>query len=245
MEELPLGCRYLEGEVKVVEEEVEGDRQVPGDERTALILRDIANTVCPHTRLTVDFPSAHSSGWMPLLDLQVKMSEDKTVDWKLFKKSLASPFFVLNRSAVASKVKGTMLIQEGIRRLRNTRPRLVERYRKELLEDMAEMMLRSGYPEQYRAGVLQAVITGYERQVEASERGEKPLYRPREWMEEERRKRKRLKRAAWFRPADTVLFLPVTPGSHLANTARSVVEEEGKRLGIKVRVVERAGTSLK
>ena len=42
-----------------------------------------------------------------------------------------------------------------------------------------------------------------------------------------------------------MLFLPVTPGSLLANTARKVVEEEGRRLGVNVKVVERAGTSLR
>ena len=83
------------------------------------------------------------------------------------------------------------------------------------------------------------------RQVEASERGERPLYRPREWREEERRRKKYLKKAAWFRPADMVLFVPVTPDSQLASAARKVVEEEGRRLGVKVRLVERAGTTLR
>ena len=85
-----------------------------------------------------------------------------------------------------------MLAQEGIRRLRNTRPTLVEEELVGLMEDFAEMMLQSGYPEHYRAGLLQAAITGYRRQVQASERGEKPLYRPREWMVKERKKRRHL-----------------------------------------------------
>ena len=104
---------------------------------------------------------------------------------------LYSKVFVLNRSAVSGRVKRTMLAQEGIRRLRNTRPDLVEGLKVELMEDFSEMMMISGYPEHYRASVLQAVLTGYRRQVEAAQRGEKPLYRPRQWKEEERKEPER------------------------------------------------------
>ena len=132
-----------------------------------------------------------------------------------------------------------MLAQEGIRRLRNTRPDLVEDLKVELMEDFAEMMMRSGYPEHMRASVIQAVLVGYGRQVEAADRGEKPLYRPRQWKEDERRRARR------FRPADAVLILPATLDSLLADKAREVVNQEGKRLGLNVKVVERAGFSLK
>jgi hypothetical protein len=208
-------------------------------------MKEVANSVCPFTRVTVDYPSAHSSGFMPLLDIQVKVLEDKTVDWVFFKKKVTSQFCILNRSAVPGKIKRVALVQEGLRRLRNTRPDLVEERKAGLMEDLAETMLISGYPEEYRAGVLKAAVTGYQRQVEADRSGEKPLYRPREWQEAERRRRKGLRRPAWYRPADTVLFLPATPNSELAEMARKVVEEEGSRLGITIKVIETAGVSLR
>ena len=66
-----------------------------------------------------------------------------------------------------------------------------------------------------------------------------PLYRPRSWNKEERKNKKRLKKSSWYRPV--VLFVPATPEAELANQAREVVEGEGKRLDIKVKVVERGG----
>ena len=63
--------------------------------------------------------------------------------------------------------------------------------------------------------------------------------------EGERRRRKQIKKSAWFRPSDSVLFCPATPNSELATRQRKVVEEEGRRLGVKVRVVERAGMSMR
>ena len=67
--ELEPCCRHIEegGEVKVVEEEVEGDRRVPGEMRTALVLGAIANSIFDYIKFTVDTPSNYASGWMPLL----------------------------------------------------------------------------------------------------------------------------------------------------------------------------------
>ena len=50
---------------------------------------------------------------------------------------------------------------------------------------------------------------------------------------------------AWFRPADTVLRVPCTPGAALATSVRQVVEEEASRLGLKVKVQEGAGVALR
>ena len=115
---LPLGSRLVEGDIRVVEEEKETDREVPGDQRTATLIVEIANSVCPYTKLTVDYPSAHQTMWMPLLDIQVRVAEDKTIDWKFYRKPLSIPYFILNRSAVSSKEKRTCLVQECLRRLR-------------------------------------------------------------------------------------------------------------------------------
>ena len=81
--------------------------------------------------------------------------------------------------------------------------------------------------------------------MERSERGEVPLYRPREWKTEERKKKRRINKASYFRPSDTVLRIPYTPGSELAGMVRAVVEQEGRRISLNVRVVEGAGMSLK
>ena len=48
----------------------------------------------------------------------------------------------------------------------------------------------------------------------------------------------------WFRHADTVIRVPCTLGAALATAVKEVVEEEGGRLGHKVKVQERAGVAL-
>ena len=74
VDELEPGARYREGRVEVVEEEVEEDREVAGDLRTARVMLEIANSLVPYLQFTLDCPSLHPSGWMPLLDLQVRVT---------------------------------------------------------------------------------------------------------------------------------------------------------------------------
>ena len=41
-----------------------------------------------------------------------------------------------------------------------------------------------------------------------SRSGEKPLFRPRDWQKADRRRRKTVRKAAWYRPADGIGFYP-------------------------------------
>ena len=82
MEELPPGTRLVEGKFEVLEEFVELDSQVAGDRRTAGLVMELANGICPYLQMEADFPSNHTSGWMPILNLAVKVAEDKSISFK-------------------------------------------------------------------------------------------------------------------------------------------------------------------
>ena len=245
MEELPPGTRLVDGKFVVKEEMIEADKLVKGDRRTAELAKDLANTICPFLQMTVDFPSKNPSGWMPILDLQVQMAADNTVNFKWFKKSMATDFAILKRSAMPAATKRITLVQMGVTMLRNTRKELHGEQRIPLMEKLAEIMMVSGYPEDFRRGVIESAVACYEGQVAASERGEVPLYRPRDWQAEARRKKRLVAKTAWHRPADTVMRVPCTPGATLAAAVRTVVKEESARLGLNVKVQEGSGLSLK
>ena len=50
---------------------------------------------------------------------------------------------------------------------------------------------------------------------------------------------------AWFKPANTVLRVPYTPDSALAERVRAMVDEEAKRLKLQLKMVEGGGVPLK
>ena len=214
MEELEPGCRLVDGKVVMVEEEVEADRAIPGDLRTAKVVQDIANSICETINMTVDCPSNHVSGWMPLLDLQVRVAADQSLDYKFYAKEVSNPLLLMGRSALPERVKRNSLVQQAMTRLRNTRRTLPWDTVADILTEFSLRLKWSGYNATYRAEVIVSAVTGHERLLAQVDRGERPLHRPREWVAEPRRRKKTLAKAAWFRPADTVTFIPATPGGH-------------------------------
>ena len=64
------------------------------------LAKELANTICPYLQMTVDYPSKNPSGWMPILDLAVRMASDNSVDFKWYKKPVATDYSILNRSAM-------------------------------------------------------------------------------------------------------------------------------------------------
>ena len=94
LEELAPGSRFVDGRVEVIPEEVEGDQRLPGDQRTALVIQSIANSICPSIQMEIDYPSRHESGWMPLLNLQVRDKEDNNIDYKWYGKKVSNPLLM-------------------------------------------------------------------------------------------------------------------------------------------------------
>ena len=73
-------------------EQVEGgaEEEVADDRRTFEMLREIADTIDPIIQLTVDYPSNHTSGRVPILDLEVWMERNEDgfsqVRWSFYEK---------------------------------------------------------------------------------------------------------------------------------------------------------------
>ena len=129
------------------------------------------------------------------------------------------------------KTKMTSLNQEVVRRLLNCRPTLEwNECQAPILSKFSRKMERSGWGDREREDITKGGVKAYERKLEAARKGERPMYRPREWRSAERRKRATLRRGAWYRPADAVGFFPPTPRGELVSKIRQVLEEEGKRI---------------
>ena len=193
----------------------------------------------------MDCPSTNISGWMPLLAAEVRVAEDNTTDYLFYEKPISSRYVMMRNSAMPSKVKMNTLTQEVIRRLRNTRVTLPwAEHQAPALTKFSKKMARSGYPQGYRAEVIKSGVLGFERQLEASRSGEKPMFWPRDWQKAEGRKNKMVRKAGWYRPADCVGFYPPTPRGELAGEIGKVLKEEGRRIGVDLRAIETGGLSI-
>ena len=112
------GVRF-DGEKLVKREElVENDANVPEDVRTMDVLKDIANTFYDCVQFTTDCPSNNQSKKVPCLDLQVYVKEDQIIH-EFYEKPCAAKQVIPYQSAHSKKMKMSVLVEEGLRRLRN------------------------------------------------------------------------------------------------------------------------------
>ena len=98
----------MNDKIVIMEDEIEADKAIPNDIRTSKLLLEIANSISGFIKLTADSPSLHESGWMPILDLQVKV-ENNQIQYKFYKKPVANPLLMRTDSAM----KGTPAISQA------------------------------------------------------------------------------------------------------------------------------------
>ena len=101
------------------------------DDLTAHLYGEGANTVLPKSiRMEVDFPSAHSTGRIPILDMEVWVSKElgskeqeiSRISFNHHSKPVASKDVIYERSAFTTREKKNILLEDASRRLRNCSP---------------------------------------------------------------------------------------------------------------------------
>ena len=196
------------------------------------VFKDIANSIDKSIQVEVDFASKHEDGMMPILDMKMSIKENMVV-YKFFKKPQSNKFIMMARSALPDKIKRSTLTNEAMRRLHCCSPNLAKEIRNEVMEDFAKMLRRSGYSERFRHEVISDAMRGYEKRVEEERRGGRPLDRPRQYEEVERRNIKEDKRERFYRREkrgtrirEGVFILPPTPNGILAKEILKVCKEE-------------------
>ena len=88
-EAVPPGTEYTAGKLVVNPEKAERDSTRPEDLITMEVVRDIANDIDDMIKFTIDVPTNHSDGKMPVLDLKVWL-EDNKIRYTFYEKPMKS-----------------------------------------------------------------------------------------------------------------------------------------------------------
>ena len=158
---------------------------------------------------------------------------------------------MMAKSAVSDRVKRSSMTNEALRRLLCCSPGLEEADRKEVMEEFARLLRRSGYTERFRYEVISDAVRGHQKLVKGEREGGRPVDRPRSYQREERRGRREEKGERWYRREkrgtrmrEGLFIIPPTPGSVLAKAFQKVCLEELKGSNIQMCVTERGGRRL-
>ena len=105
------------------------------------------------------------------------------------------------KSAHSKKMKMAVLVEEGLRRFRNTSRRLDSEKSRKVMANWSRKLKRSGYPVTVRHEVIKTASEKWVKMCEEEDAGGRPIFRPRGWKKEERRLQKEKKASSWHKRA--------------------------------------------
>ena len=257
-EALAKGSKLVEGKLVIDEEKKQLDESKSDSKITMEIIREIAESIDPMIKLTVDTPCNYEGGAIPILDLEVSINpeENNRIDYQFFEKPTKSDKVLLANAAMSAKAMRTILTQECLRRLRNTNVQLGEEVQKKHLNNYMLKLKNSGHSLKYRKEILDSALNGFEKMLIEDRNGTKPLFRNRNWNLNERNDLKNRKKTNWFNNHKkklenkseivykSVLFVPPTPRGELAKQLKQREAELNKNSIERIKIVEKSGLKM-
>ena len=130
-------------------------------------MKDVAESVDSMLNFMFDTPGCYEENKMPALDIQINVNheENERIDYNFFEKPTKNPRVILSDSAINSSSKRTILTQECLRRMRNTKLELGEKIRNKHLNDFMVKMKNSGYNEKYRMEILDSATKALDKML--------------------------------------------------------------------------------
>ena len=222
-EVIEKGSKYEEGNVIVDMVKKETDSNRKDEDITMEVVVDIAESLDGIIKFTYEIPDS-KSGKLAVLDVTVNVNKAKNnrMDYEFFEKPTKNKRVILKDAALPANQKRTILTQECLRRLRNTKLELGEDIKVKHLNEFMLKLKNSGYPTKYRTEILESALVAYDKMVEADKDGTKPLFRDRNWNREQRNDEKMNRKVNWYKSGGngieykSILFVPVTKGGTLA-----------------------------
>ena len=127
------------------------------------IIQQIANSIDPMIKLTVETLCHFEDGKLTVLDVKVNVNDDENnrIDFEFFEKSTKNPRVILANSALSFSKKRTILTQECLRRLRNTKIELGPEVQNKLLNQFMLKLKNSGYTHKFRSEILDSALKAF------------------------------------------------------------------------------------
>ena len=250
---LEKGTKLDDGKLVIDDHKKLEDEDKNDEKITMEILQEIANKIDPMIKFTVDLPSDHEDGQLAVLDLKFRVNKvmKNRIDYEFYEKPTKNPKILLADSAINSNSKRTILTQECLRRMRNTKVELGESVRNKHLNDFMLKMKNSGYTQNYRIQILKSALKAFQKMVEEDTNGTKPLFRSKQWNIEHRTESKKNKLKNWYKNGEksdveykSILFVPPTPGGDLLKELRKREDELNGKNGQRIKIVEKGGVKM-
>lgn len=218
------------------------------DKRVMERLKLIADGIHSSIEVEVDGGFNHKEGEgkgrVPMLDVEMWVGKSKDGKLKIlhshYMKEMASRLVIMERSAHGDNTKRNVIINEIGRVLRNCSPYLPWSEIADNVSYFVRRLAYSGYGKEFRYEVVRAAVGRYKQRLKEWESGGK-MYGDNRTVEMKALD-KREKKSNWYgKRYESVMFVQPTEGSELKRRVQLIA----KRHKIKVKVIEKAGVTVK
>ena len=253
VESLEKGSMLVEEHLIIDENKKIEDQTKSCSKVTMEIVQKVANSLNPMIKLTVETPCNFKNGKMPVLDVQVSINDKECsrIDFEFFEKPTRNQRVILASSALSFSKKRTILTQECLRRLRNTKIELGPEVQRKHLNKFMIQLKNSGYSQKFREEIIDSSMKAFQCMIEDDTNGIKPLYRSREWQQKERQQLKLSKKYNWWNSEKnviqykSVMFVTPTPGGVLVKELTQREAEVNKNSDERIKFEEKGGMKIK
>ena len=210
-------------------------------------MEDLANTTHASLSVTVDCGFNHPirQGRTPSLDVEIWIGQaadgSRRTLHSHYMKDVATKLTIERRSAHGENTKRNVMVNELCRIMKNCSVYLAWEEVAEKVSYFVRRMAYCGYDERFRYEVVRIAVGRHKRRLEKWSKGQGMFEELR--TEGERAEAKKRKRD-WYKEDkryDSVMFVQPTEKSQLKNK----VQQIARRNGVKVKVVEKAGQTVK
>ena len=215
------------------------------------------------------------NGWLPTLDTCIRVNENNVVEYDYYEKDTCASMTVQSKSAMNENTKIQILSQDMVRRLLNTKEELGAKNRGIVVDKYAKKLLLSGYSKEQTRRIIKNGIKGFEGKRRSRIAKGLPLRNTAAGSSKNRFLKKLIGKTTWYKrkrssaPSvgattttkkgaknikeemeqdvvpQTVLFVEFSKNGELASRLRELTKRLAHTIGFSVKVVERAGASLR
>ena len=197
--ELKMYSRYVDDTNLVIKTKKGGEEvniQIR-NERSMKRLQQIGNSIQRNITVTVDFPSKHENGRMPILDTEQWINNVQVVDvikpqimHSHYSKPMASKYVCLKDSTMPHQNKMNIFINDLIRIMWNVSSQCKNDERSGKIQEYLLRLQHSGYNKAERHNIYTMAKKKYSEMKENALKGTCPLYRSKFWKQHERQTQK-------------------------------------------------------
>ena len=170
------GLEYKEGKLTFNPEKAEDDMDEPDDIRTMKVIQQIANSIEDMIEMTIDVPTNHDDGKVPMLDVKAWINNDNNVFYEFYEKPTKNRLVISKTSAMPVKKKIQILSQEVFRRLHNTKHESKWNQKVDILDKFMCELKASGYSQYDRLQILKSGVSRYNILREKEEKGMRTFF---------------------------------------------------------------------